>query len=210
MKAALALVGIALESTAWWRVSKGDSVWVWMTPVLVGLGVAALVAGPPPLSPEVDPAVAVPVGLVLGVALYVATRVFFLLVAGRWDLLRRHSTEMYRRQGGLSLGLALALSVVLSVPGEELFWREFVQLELVEALNGATLLAASLAWAAFVVANLFSRNLAIAAGAVVGGAVWCGLCWWTGGVAASLACHGVWTALMIAFPVVRGTSAVAS
>jgi membrane protease YdiL (CAAX protease family) len=102
--------------------------------------------------------------------------------------------------------VALALSIAVSVPGEELFWREFVQLELVEALDGATLFAAALAWVAFVVANLFSRNLAIAAGAVVGGAVWCGLCWWTGGVAASLACHVVWTALMLAFPVVRATS----
>jgi len=93
--------------------------------------------------------------------------------------------------------------VGLSVPGEELFWRRFVQLELVQALDGATLLAAALAWGAFAFANLFSRNLAIVTGAAVGGAVWCGLFWWTGGVAASLACHAVWTALMLAFPVVR-------
>jgi membrane protease YdiL (CAAX protease family) len=50
---------------------------------------------------------------------------------------------------------------------------------------------------------VFSRNLAIVAGAVVGGAVWCGLCAWTGGVGASLACHVAWTALMLVFPVVR-------
>lgn len=202
MKGALAVVGIALESFAWFRVSRGGSVWAWMTPTLAGLGVAALIAGPPPLSPEVGAGTAVAVGLVGGLGLYVATRVFF-VVAGRWEPLRRHSVAMYVRQGGLSLGLALALSVGLSVPGEELFWREFVQLELVPALDGATVLAAVLAWGAFVFANLFSRNLAIAAGAVVGGAVWCGLCWWTGGVAASLACHVLWTALMLAFPVVR-------
>src|SRR3990172_185989 len=110
MKTALAVIGIGLESCAWWRVSKGGSVWAWLTPVLAGLGVAALIAGPPPLSPEVDAAVAIPVGLAIGIALYVATRVFF-LIAGRWDLLRRHSIAMYRRQGGLSLGVALALSV---------------------------------------------------------------------------------------------------
>jgi membrane protease YdiL (CAAX protease family) len=205
MKGVLAVIGIGLEAMAWWRVSKGGSVWAWLTPVLAGLGVAALIAGPPPLSPEVDAAVALPVGLAVGVALYVGTRVFFLM-AGRWDLLRRHSLAMYQRQGGLSLGVALALSIAVSVPGEELFWREFVQLELVDALDGATLFAAALAWGAFVFANLFSRNLAIAAGAVVGGAVWCGLCWWTGGVASSLACHIVWTALMLAFPVVRANS----
>jgi len=208
MKAALAVVGVALESYGWWRVSEGGSVWRWMTPILASLGLAALIAGPPPLSPEVDAAEAIAVGLGLGVALYVATRIFFLLVAGRWELLRRHSIAMYRRQGGLSLSLALVLSVALSVPGEELFWREFVQLELVSALDGAALLAAVLAWAAFVFANAFSRNLAVVSGAVVGGAVWCGLAWWTEGVAASLACHVVWTTLMIALPVVRVTSEV--
>ena len=202
MKAALAVVGIGLESYAWWRVSSGGSVWAWMTPTLAGLGVAALIAGPPPFSPEIEPAVAVPVGLVLGLGLYVATRVFF-AVFGRWDLLRRHSIAMYERQGGRTLAVALVLSLVLSVPGEELFWREFVQLQLVPKLNGATVLAAVIAWGAFVFANAFSRNLAIVAGAVVGGAVWCGLCWWTGGVGASLACHLIWTGLMLAFPVVR-------
>lgn len=209
MKAALAVVGIALQSYAWWRVSKGGSVWIWMTPVLACLGVAALIAGPPPLSPEVDAGIAFGVGLAVGAALYVATRVFFMLVAGRWALLRRHSAAMYRRQGGISLGLALVLSVLLSVPGEELFWREFVQLQLVDALDGA-LPAAVLAWAAFVFANAFARNLAIVAGSVVGGAVWCGLVLWTGGVAASLACHILWTALMLVFPVVRADAEVAA
>jgi membrane protease YdiL (CAAX protease family) len=38
---------------------------------------------------------------------------------------------------------------------------------------------------------------------VVGGAVWVGLAWWTGGVLASLACHIVWTGMMVAFPVLR-------
>lgn len=209
MKGALAVAGIALESFAWFRVSRGGSVWVWMTPTLAGLGVAALIAGPPPFSPDVEPAVAAAIGLGAGLALYVATRIFF-LVAGRWDLLWRHSVAMYARQGGLSIGVALALSVGLSVPGEELFWREFVQLELVSALDGAAGLAAVLAWVAFVLANVCSRNLAIAAGAVVGGAVWCGLCWWTGGVAASLACHAAWTALMLVFPVVRVPSEVAA
>ena len=207
MKAALAVVGIAAEAFAWWRVSKGGSVWAWLTPTLAALGVAGLIAGPPPFSPEVDAATAIPVGVALGVALFLATRVFF-LIAGRWDLLRRHSEAMYRRQGGLSLSVALILSVLVSVPGEELFWREFVQLQLLDELDGALVLAAVIAWAVFVFANVFSRNLAIAAGAVVGGAVWCALCAWTGGVAASLACHIVWTALMLVFPVVRVTQEV--
>jgi membrane protease YdiL (CAAX protease family) len=110
---------------------------------------------------------------------------------------------MYRKQGGLSLGAALLLSIALSVPGEELFWRGFFQGRLASALDDRAAIAATLAWLAFVLANLPSANLAIAAGAVVGGAVWVALAWWTGGVLASLACHIVWTGMMIAFPVLR-------
>jgi membrane protease YdiL (CAAX protease family) len=88
------------------------------------------------------------------------------------------------------------------VPGEELFWRGLFQPELAEALD-APALAALVAWAAYVAANLPSRNLAIVAGAVVGGAVWSGLGWWSGGPLAPLVSHVAWTALMISYPVVR-------
>jgi membrane protease YdiL (CAAX protease family) len=84
-----------------------------------------------------------------------------------------------------------------------LFWRGLFQGELAPALDDRTALAAAIAWVAFVLANLPSANLAIAAGAVVGGAVWVALAWWTGGVLASLACHIVWIGLMIALPVLH-------
>jgi membrane protease YdiL (CAAX protease family) len=164
--------------------------------------VVALVVGPIAWSPDVAPGVSLAVGIGLGVLLYVATRIAMVIMS-RWGTFRRHSLEMYRKQGGLSLGIALLLSIALSVPGEELFWRGLFQGQLVSAFDGRSALAAVVALLAFVVANLASRNLAIAAGAVVGGAVWVALAWWTGGVLAPLACHIVWTGMMIAIPVVR-------
>jgi membrane protease YdiL (CAAX protease family) len=82
--------------------------------------------------------------------------------------------------------------------GEELFWRGLFLGELERSVGG--LAAVVLAWGGFVLANLPSGNLAIVAGAVVGGAVWVALAWWTGGIAASLCCHAAWTALMLALP----------
>lgn len=196
------VAGLVAEMIAWWRVSRGGNVWTHMTPVLATMGVAALLVGPPEWSPDVSSGLAIGVGLALGVVLYVATRVA-MMVFSRWPLFERHSVQMYERQGGLSLGLALVLSLALSVPGEELFWRGLVQQELGSALDGQMAIAAVVAWVAFVAANLPSGNLAIAAGAVVGGAVWGALAWWTGGVLAPLACHILWTGLMIALPVVR-------
>jgi membrane protease YdiL (CAAX protease family) len=203
MDAAVMIGGLALEGAAWWVVAfRRRDVWRATVPVLVAIGVAALVAGPPWWSPEVRPAIALAGGVATGVVLYLATRAFVAVVAP-WEAFQRHSLSMYLRQGERSLVRALVLSVVLSVPGEEVFWRGFFQRELLDAFEGRAALAALVTWAAFVLVNLPSANLAIVAGAVVGGAAWTGLGWWCGGALAPLASHAVWTALMLSFPVVR-------
>jgi membrane protease YdiL (CAAX protease family) len=196
---ALMAAGLVLESAAWWLVAfRRWSVWTTMTPVLVGLGVATLLVEPPPLAEDVATAAAAAAGLAAGVVLYLATRVFVWLVAPRWGAFRDQSAGMYVRRGALSAAGAVALSALLLVPGEELFWRGLFLGELERSVGG--LGAAALAWGAFVLANLPSGNLAIVAGAVVGGAVWVALAWWSGGIAASLCCHAAWTALMLARP----------
>ncbi len=195
------VAGLLAEMGAWWLVARGRNVWTTMPPVLGAMGLAALLIGPPAWSPDVSAVASFGVGLASGALLYAATRIA-MLVMSRWRMFRRHALEMYARQGGLSLGFALLLSIAVSVPGEELFWRGLVQGELRDALDGEAL-PAVLAWGAFVLANLPSANLAIAAGAVVGGAVWVALAWWSGGILAPLACHVLWTGLMIAVPVVR-------
>jgi membrane protease YdiL (CAAX protease family) len=203
MDAVVAIGGLVVEGVAWWLVAaRRADVWRVTVPALVALGVAALLAGPPVWSPEVAPVAAVLVGIASGAVLYLATRVFVFVVTP-WTTFRRHALAMYLRQGSRSLASALVLSVALSVPGEELFWRGFFQPESVQAVGGRVALGALVAWGAFVLANLPSANLAIVAGAVVGGAVWVGLGWWCGGALAPLASHVVWTALLIAFPVVR-------
>ena len=195
------VAGLLAETGAWWLVARGRNIWTTMLPVLGSMGLAALLVGPPAWSPDVSAGASVTLGLAAGVALYVATREA-VVVIGRWEPFRRHSLEMYRKQGGLSLAAALLLSIAVSVPGEELFWRGLFQGELTDALDGSGV-APVLAWAGFVVASLTSGNLAIAAGAVVSGGVWVALAWWSGGILAPIACHVVWTGLMIAVPVIR-------
>jgi hypothetical protein len=207
MEEAVIVVGLVAEATAWWFVAFGGrDVWRVMTPVLAAMGVAAIAAGPPVWSSEVEPAVAVVAGLGSGVALYAATRAF-VIVTRPWQAFRRHAVGLYQRQGDLSLAGALLLSIAVTVPAEEVFWRGFVQPELARALDAGV--AALLGWAAFVAANAPSRNLAVLASAVVGGAVWSALGWWSGGAVAPLACHAAWTALMLSFPVVRRSGVAA-
>jgi membrane protease YdiL (CAAX protease family) len=197
------VAGIVAEAVAWWVVERGrGTVWSLGTPVLIALGVIAVVVETPPLAAETSVAAAIVIGVAAGVAFYVATRVFVILVTG-WEAFQRRSAQMYARQDPLSLSRTVLLSAVLAAPGEELFWRGLLQGELERALDGRTVLAAAIALLLFVVANVPSGNLAIVAAALVGGAVWGSLAAWTGGVAAPVVCHALWTALMIAFPVVR-------
>ena len=197
------VAGLALEATAWWMVAfRRSDVWRVTVPVVVAMGVAALLVGPPGWSAEVRPVLATAAGAGAGAVFYLLTRAFVALVRP-WEAFGRHSLAMYLRQGSRSLAWALVVSVALVVPGEELFWRGLFQGELDRALGGGAGLGACLAWAAYVAANLPSANLAIVAGAGVGGALWGALTWWSGGVLAPLASHAVWTALMLSFPVVR-------
>ena len=200
MIATLMVLGVVAEGAAWWWISsRGSSVWGTMTPVLVTLGALALLTGRPEAAEDVTLAAAAAAGLTGGLALYLATRVFVAVIAPRWGSFRAQSVSMYGRRGAISLGAVLALTALLMVPGEELFWRGLFLPELDGALD-SPVLAAVLAWAAFVAANLPSRNLAIVAGAVVGGAAWVALASWSGGVLAGLLCHAAWTTLMLVRP----------
>lgn len=203
MVAVVLVAGLVVEGFAWWLVaSRRVDVWAVMTPALAALGLLAIAAGPPEWSPDVSTPAAIAVGAAVGAAFYVATRLFVSIVRP-WVAFQRHSLAMYLRQGRRSLGGAILLSVLVLVPGEELFWRGLVQPELTSALDGGAGVAAICGLAAFIAANLTSANLAIVAGAVVGGVVWGALGWWTGGALAPLVSHAVWTALMLSLPVVR-------
>lgn len=182
---------------AWRVVATGRSIWPVMGTTLGILGLLSVATGDVPLSPAVDVWIASAVGLGAGLALYLAT-VAFVVVVRRWPMFDRHVQEIYDQRKGLSLGLALLLAAGVAAPGEELFWRGFFQANAAEPLGWVG--AAALTWAAYLLANLASWNLPIVAGAVVGGAVWGALALWTHGVLASLLCHVVWTGLMLGVP----------
>jgi membrane protease YdiL (CAAX protease family) len=199
---ALALVGPVAVAGAWLVVRSGRvTVWAAMGTTLGMLGLLSLATGAPPASTELGPWWDLVIGLMAGVALYGATAAF-LAVAGGWPLLARHAAELYGRRRGMSLGRALGISVAITAPGEELLWRGVVLVALGYVFAPWT--AAALAWSAYVAANAVSGSVPIVLGAVVGGAAWTGLAVWTGGVVAGIACHVVWTGLMIVLPPVPG------
>ncbi len=195
---AVMAVGSVSVLVAWRVVAAGKAtVWVAMACVLGGAGLAALATGRVSLSPRVRWWWSGLAGIGAGVLLYLATAVFVLVVR-RWPVFDRDVAEIYDQRKGLSLPAALVLAALVVAPGEELFWRGLFQGRLAQATSWV--LGAILAWAAYVVANAGSGTLPILAGAVVSGAVWGALALWTHGVLASVLCHALWTALMLALP----------
>jgi membrane protease YdiL (CAAX protease family) len=192
------IVGGLAVLAAWSLVRAGRvSIWPAMSLTLGALGVASLVTGSVPLSDRVSVRVATAAGLAAGVALYLATAAFVMVVQ-RWPVFDRHVREIYDQRKGLSLGAALLLAVGITGPGEELFWRGLFQTRLAQSVGWVA--GALLTWAAYVTVNLASLNLPIIAGGIVAGAAWGSLALWTHGVLASLLCHMVWTGLMLALP----------
>lgn len=191
------VTGVLAEAAAWWAVSsRGRSIWRVMPPVLIAMGALALIVRPPVLASGVGTGTAALAGVLSGVLLFLATRVFVAIVT-RWAWVARGVDAIYGPKQDIRLVGALVLTGAMAA-AEEFFWRGLFQARLSVGLGGAV--GAILTWLCYLVANLPSASLAIIAGAIVGGAVWAGLAWWSGGLLASLLCHVIWTASMVAFP----------
>jgi membrane protease YdiL (CAAX protease family) len=196
------LAGAIALAIAWWATARGLSVWATTAPVLAVAGAVALVIAPVRAGGDVSIVAASSVGLGAGVALYVATALFVAAAAPRWRAFGLHAREIYGSRASVPLAVALIVSAGIVAVGEELFWRGLVLRWASDAIGSQTR-AAVAGWAAYVLANAPSANLAILVGSAVGGAVWTWLAAWSGGVLASVVCHACWTTLMLARPVVR-------
>ena len=137
------------------------------------------------------------IGAVAGFLLYLGTRVF-VAIALHVPAFARQTQAAYEEAAAADPRRELVLSLLLAVPGEELFWRGLAYRW--GATVTSTAVAALVVWALYVLANIPSRSLPIIAGAIVGGALWGALAWWSGGVFAPLASHLLWTGPMLAFP----------
>ena len=198
MRAAVLVVGVLVQVVAWRLEVRGKLPFWPATATTFGLiGIASLVAGDPSWCRDKEFGVASAVGVASGLVLYAATRVVVAL-ATRLPVLHGSVVDLYRRAREIGFVTVLALTLLVAVPGEELFWRGFLLPELRDAVGSVT--GAILTWAAAAGVAAAWASPPLLAGAVVGGALWTALAAWSGGVLAPIASHVVWTAMMLVWP----------
>jgi membrane protease YdiL (CAAX protease family) len=197
MAEAVLVAGILVQAIAWRVVATGRAdFWPVSAATWAVVGLSAVLAGDPRCCAEVSTGTAVVAGLASGVILYLATRVV-VEVASRAPVLAEAVEGAYRRGGEVPTSVLWAVTFLIVVPGEELFWRGLALPELRDAAGPVP--GAALAWVAAVALSSAWASLPFLAGAIVGGAVWTGLGAWSGGVVAPFLSHAVWTAAMIAW-----------
>ena len=199
MRVALIIALVLTEMVSWRIVTRPGRAneWNLMIAVFLLQGVVALLAWHIEWSTDAAPGVAVAAGLASGVALYAGTRVF-VAVVGRVSVFRAHVADRYERAALVPLPLGIALAVLIAVPGEELFWRGFLQGLI--GNHSSEGVGMAVAWVGYMGVKASSGSLPLIAAAVVGGFVWGALTLLTGGIMAAVMCHGAWTGLMLAFP----------
>ena len=202
LAAVVAIVGIVVAASAWHLVATGRDVWRTIPPVFAVLGLLSLLFVtleelPAGAGRDVGGTLQIALGLGSGAVLYVATR-GFVVVADRSRTFARQVQAAYGRAEGVSVSTAVGLALLTAL-GEELFWRGLVtRVGVDRGLSGGA--AAAFGWLLYIASDLPSRLLPIVAAAIVGGALWTGLAWWTGGILAPIVSHMLWTGLMLRFP----------
>lgn len=197
MPKALVVAGIGAQVALWRAVALGRlPFWPTISMTFGALGSTALLAGPVSWCDEVGVPAALAVGLGSGLLLYVATRVA-VEIATRLPSLEASVASVYGWSAGVPPAAMWALTLVLVVPGEELFWRGLVLPEL--QWSTSVVAGAVLSWLGGAGVTALWSSAPLLAAAVVGGAVWTTLGAWSGGVLAPIASHLVWTSLMLAW-----------
>lgn len=198
MTEAVVAAGVAAQAIVWRLVARDQlPFWIATSATFAVMGITSLLAADLRCCREEEVVVASWFGVASGVWFYGATRLV-VDFGTRRPLIHGAVVVVYRRSREVPFAAALALTLLIAVPGEELFWRGLVLPEL-QGATSATM-GALLTWAAAVGVNAAWASAPLLAGAVVGGALWTGLATWSGGILAPLASHLVWTGLMLAWP----------
>jgi len=107
---------------------------------------------------------------------------------------------IYALGSGTNKILIFLLLFFVTGPGEEVFWRGFLQARLME--RWGPLAGYGAATGMYAAVHIFSGNLVLMAAALIAGAFWGALYLWKGDLLLQITSHSLWSAVIFAlFPI---------
>ena len=194
------LIASAAAGFGWVFGCPHGNFWVKLAVTVCALCGGALATGGAPTRREEWTGREVAVGMAAAIVLY---GVFWLgdaAAARLFGFAPKQVEAIYAIRGLGNPWAVGALLLLVTSPGEELFWRGYVQRRVAGRWGGGTGVAAGAGLYAAV--HLVSGNLMLVAAAFVAGLFWCGLYRWRGSLTACIVSHAAWTVgVFLLFPI---------
>ncbi|MEE8397965.1 MAG: CPBP family intramembrane glutamic endopeptidase [Desulfobacterales bacterium] len=135
-------------------------------------------------------------GLVSASALYLIFWTGKLVSTSLFSFAGDQIGSIYAKGQGTPLWVIFLLLFFVTGPSEEIFWRGFLQKQLIERFGG--LRGWMLATAIYAGVHIWSFNFMLIGASAVAGAFWGLIYWRTGNLALVIVSHSVWSAVVFA------------
>ena len=194
------LMALAAAGFAWVFACPHGNFWIKITATVCALCAGAFAAGGVPSRQSEWTLREVLVGVVAAAALYGIFWLGDFLAARVFGFAPRQVEAIYAIRELGSPWIIGAILLLVTSPGEELFWRGYIQRQAVERWGKGigTAVGASLYGAV----HLASGNFMLVMAALVAGIFWCWLYRWRGNLTACLVSHALWTVgVFLVFPI---------
>ncbi len=141
-------------------------------------------------------------GIGCGILLYLLCYVGYKILGLFWaPAINAYAVSLYAMAHSVPLAVGIILIIFLIVPGEEIFWRGFVQRNLQVYLGNN--LGIALAVVIYALAHIWAFNPLLILAAIVGGACWGILYAWRSNLVTVILAHIIWCVLIVGvFPLV--------
>lgn len=136
------------------------------------------------------------IGILTAAALYFIFWLGKKVSTGLFPFAEHQIGSIYDKGKGTPLGVIAALLFFVTGPCEELFWRGFLQRNLIERLGGWQ--GWLLATAVYAGVHIWSFNFMLIGAAAVAGAFWGALYWRLGNLTPVIISHSIWSTVVFA------------
>jgi len=189
---------VALAAVLWFVTFylAWSTFWIKISCSAAALAVISLRLQPDPLKELTFDVKSVLIGILTAAALYVIFWLGKKVSTALFPFAQHQIGSIYNKGEGTPMGVIAALLFFVTGPCEELYWRGFLQRNLIKRFGGWR--GWLLATAIYAGGHIWSFNFMLIGAAAVAGAFWGALYWRTGKLAPVVISHSIWSTVVFA------------